>query len=487
MNNDIVSYLKEHSEGVSSKELAELFLKFKNPQETIANAAIYGLLSKDRRCFQGENKLWYLHKDALSNTTENLLQKTKFTSVFFLRSVAEPEKVLYTALWEISETPTFVWGSWLSDPAQFPADEKELLLNDEVDIPFDKNARGDYYERICTEISNSVLILRSYNDFIFLSNICTMMGVCLTDDTILLSDLLQCSSYQIPGRFTLEKMFQIVLGSTHTPSNAFKQSLVYAECLSEIIRTMLASGIKTLDDIENSVNVGFDNTEYFKNKVFSENDILKQSSGPGVYGFKNKEGIYIYIGKSKNLRRRLMGYFKPTNESVQKIEKIRSDSYDMVTYRCGSELEALLYEYRLIKKHNPALNSKMEIQEQKGVFKPIDDCILILPHSQKEKLLSFWFRKEQKVMIRTLDAHWKNDEVLLNDMNVFFFSDKLLPDNQDFPELEIATRWVKKQTGGFEVIPVSRYGEVSEILIALKCVWNEFEKKSLKVPELEIK
>ncbi len=75
---------------------------------------------------------------------------------------------------------------------------------------------------------------------------------------------------------------------------------------------------------------------------------------PGSYQFKNKDGIIIYVGKAKNLKKRVTSYFvgshnAKTSRLVMNIEKIEY----IVT---NSELDALLLELNLIKKYNPRYN-----------------------------------------------------------------------------------------------------------------------------------
>lgn len=75
---------------------------------------------------------------------------------------------------------------------------------------------------------------------------------------------------------------------------------------------------------------------------------------PGSYQFKNKEDIVIYVGKAKNLKKRVTSYFvgshnAKTSRLVMNIESIEY----IVT---NSELDALLLELNLIKKYNPRYN-----------------------------------------------------------------------------------------------------------------------------------
>ena len=75
---------------------------------------------------------------------------------------------------------------------------------------------------------------------------------------------------------------------------------------------------------------------------------------PGCYLMKNAEGTVIYVGKAKNLKRRVNSYFLPNRnaKTAALVEKIVNIEY-VIT---GNEYEALVLENNLIKKYNPHYN-----------------------------------------------------------------------------------------------------------------------------------
>ena len=75
---------------------------------------------------------------------------------------------------------------------------------------------------------------------------------------------------------------------------------------------------------------------------------------PGCYLMKDINGIIIYVGKSKNLKNRLSSYFKSSHTG--KTACLVRDIYDFEYIITSSELEALLLEINLIKKHDPKYN-----------------------------------------------------------------------------------------------------------------------------------
>ena len=75
---------------------------------------------------------------------------------------------------------------------------------------------------------------------------------------------------------------------------------------------------------------------------------------PGSYQMKNKDGVIIYVGKAKNLQRRLRSYFTRTVTGKTKMLVEDIDDFDYIV--TSSELESLILEITLIKKYDPKYN-----------------------------------------------------------------------------------------------------------------------------------
>ena len=83
---------------------------------------------------------------------------------------------------------------------------------------------------------------------------------------------------------------------------------------------------------------------------------------PGVYLFKDSQGHIIYIGKAKNLKNRVKSYFQKSNQKTHSAKTIVlvKNIKDFETIIVNSEVEALLLENRLIKKHKPKYNISLK-------------------------------------------------------------------------------------------------------------------------------
>ena len=78
-------------------------------------------------------------------------------------------------------------------------------------------------------------------------------------------------------------------------------------------------------------------------------------NAPGVYQYFDKNDVIIYVGKAKNLKKRVSSYFTKTHDSGKTrvlVKKIRSIKHIVV----NTESDALLLENNLIKKYKPRYN-----------------------------------------------------------------------------------------------------------------------------------
>ncbi|MBM7624167.1 excinuclease ABC subunit UvrC [Sporohalobacter salinus] len=93
-------------------------------------------------------------------------------------------------------------------------------------------------------------------------------------------------------------------------------------------------------------------------------DIEKQldnlPDASGVYLMKNKAGEVIYVGKAKSLRKRVRSYFQKSRNHSFKTKALvkRIDDIDYII--TDSEVEALILEATMIKKHNPKFNIRLK-------------------------------------------------------------------------------------------------------------------------------
>lgn len=103
--------------------------------------------------------------------------------------------------------------------------------------------------------------------------------------------------------------------------------------------------------IDSSINPNIDRIA-MRLKTIPEN--------PGVYQHLDAEGKVIYVGKARNLQRRVSSYFSHYDDKSAKIKMLVRNIYDIRVTVVASEVDALLLENSLIKRYQPRYNSMLK-------------------------------------------------------------------------------------------------------------------------------
>lgn len=90
-----------------------------------------------------------------------------------------------------------------------------------------------------------------------------------------------------------------------------------------------------------------------------EEKLKEIPSAPGVYLHKDQAGKIIYVGKAKNLRSRVRSYFR-ARPFDRKTEALVGQIFDLEFIVTDNEVEALILEASLVKKHKPRYNIKLQ-------------------------------------------------------------------------------------------------------------------------------
>jgi excinuclease ABC subunit C len=85
---------------------------------------------------------------------------------------------------------------------------------------------------------------------------------------------------------------------------------------------------------------------------------------PGVYLMKDDKGRIIYVGKAKKLRNRVRSYFNSSAEGNPKTLRLRANIVDIEVIVTETEVQALITEETLIKRHQPFYNINLKDDKQ---------------------------------------------------------------------------------------------------------------------------
>ena len=101
-------------------------------------------------------------------------------------------------------------------------------------------------------------------------------------------------------------------------------------------------------------------------------DLSKVPPSPGCYLYKNSQGQIIYIGKAKDLKKRVSQYFNSQEKDPKTQALVENiDSVEFIV--TNTEVEALILENNLIKKHNPKYNIDLRDSKRYAYIKITDE------------------------------------------------------------------------------------------------------------------
>lgn len=440
----IVEYLKDKKQS-SSIDIAERFLKFKSPNEKMAEIPVSGVMKGIEGVNKNENGFWY-YDSLLVKKRKKLISCYNWYVVTL--SLSNDNKVICVSVSILGhEKNCDVF--WLKNPDETP-EEMQVMLRSNSDKAFLSTA--DSVNNIYNYIRNGVLIVTSYKELGYLKKVLNYFSYYLPDESFLLSDFINITKIK---KDSIEELYKQFYNEAIVTSSAKDKNIVFNLVLKSLFDKMDELEIKNIEDIikfEKDKNL-FAEWQNLKMKM---SEIIDSPKNPGVYGFLGEDKKFLYIGKAKNLQKRLLSYFRLSDESPSKLKKLRENAYDLVINNCGSELESLLYEQRLILKHQPSLNRKIEINERKGEYKYIEDSVLLLPHHEKDKIVSIWIRKDQKIRMLSIDRTNFGDTIG-KQLNSFFYEEQLKAEPTDFQELEIVNRWISQNRDNLNIIYSNRF------------------------------
>jgi DNA polymerase-3 subunit epsilon len=138
--------------------------------------------------------------------------------------------------------------------------------------------------------------------------------------------------------------------------------------------TAILFGMLIKADLENVISGSLDKAskEQALPPHLSKNYIDRLPSNPGVYYFKDQKGKVIYIGKAKNLKKRVLSHFTGNNITKQRqefLKNIHNIDYEI----CGTELMAFILEATEIKRLWPENNKALKRFEQKYALYEFED------------------------------------------------------------------------------------------------------------------
>lgn len=388
MRDKIYAYLKSQESGATSSELVEQVLKIKGASPGVSETLIQTAVAGDRRLTVDKHHRWKIAERGgtpfpeaefvlLSIVTVDTAERSKTlveVSAQKLRNDTITDRLhlcIHPGLTDVSSLhlpPDFVQAIKGGVSGEKAASALAHFFGEAVLVGYD----------IQTAIHQINKMLNTFHKTLENPSLCLRY---LTKK--LMPALQQKSLSDIASYFKLP-----VLDIRRTE----KEIDTIADIFSRYKDLLKEQGFGTVEEVLEFQHPHIEDIDFSK-YAFDKYFLLSIPQKPGVYTMKDKHGSVIYLGKAKNLRARVSSYFWNTADRLQKITDLLRDVHRIEYEVTGSELAAMLMEYRLIQQYRPRLNQQLEVHERPARYGKLRNFIAILP-SSTEKSLELFFARE---------------------------------------------------------------------------------------------
>jgi hypothetical protein len=242
----------------------------------------------------------------------------------------------------------------------------------------------------------------------------------------------------------------------------------WMEALQQVISRLAEQGIHGPAALQNWLTQPAAATD-FSALGFDRADLLAVPEQPGVYCFRDRSGQLLYVGKSKNLRRRILSYFQPGSAGRTRKRFLLTKIHSFEYHSLRSDLEALVSESRLIQKLEPALNVQQSVRSPQAGYFAVNPAIALFPCPDRENVLELWClcpgrRARQLVFDGTAKGLHRTRQVLAR---IYGKPVRRRKTRQDGESLLVAS-WLHRNRQAANWIDVQKLGDIEEILRQLQ-------------------
>ena len=388
MQDKIYAYLKSQKSGATSDELVQQVLRIKGASPGISEKLIRTALAGDRRFISDEHYYWKAVEKCTTPLTE-----AKFVLLSFLSvdTVKRKKTIIEISAQKLTGNTITERFHVIINPNSLvlPAGNitADLLQEIKKGFPEDKAART-----LSSFLENATIVGYDIQSCVNQLNLTLDKFDETIENPFLCLRLL--TEKRIPELHpkSLNNIAAFLKISVTDIQRTENEVNIISEIFHRFLELMNENGINTIEEALEFQCPYIDYVD-FSRYTFDKYFLWAIPQEPGIYKMKNKHGEIIYVGKAKNLKARINSYFWNNRERLQKITDLLNNIYSIEYKETGSELTALLTEFRLIKQFHPRLNQQLEVHERTARYGNLKNFIIVLP-SPLEKCLELFFVHE---------------------------------------------------------------------------------------------
>jgi hypothetical protein len=203
---------------------------------------------------------------------------------------------------------------------------------------------------------------------------------------------------------------------------------------------------------------------------------------PGVYVLKNRAEDIIYVGKSRNLKRRVKSYFTPAALRDPKVRRIHEQLHAFEVIATSNEVEALLLEMRLIRDFRPPINLQEEVHEQPGAYGRKWNCVLLVPGLERTAVDLYFLHAGSFVAQAAAPLGQPAGKRLRSKVKSIYFGGRKRSRRAQEPwETEIVSRWLSANRNRLNFVDVDEAGSCETVIERLSAYLQDPDRLARKI------
>jgi predicted GIY-YIG superfamily endonuclease len=442
MHERIFEFLAKSDKAISADRILLEVLKLESPNCLAAHKVLKGILAKDRRFHHTRTGLWWVSRRGPDEQIKDL----DLAAVLFLEGTRTPERFVRGALY-VPQTGTL----------------KEFTLSGLV------NSTDRHLLRLARDEAELHLLftwspadLRLWNWLLRHEQLREWAG-----QTLYLGALAARVLPSLPERLRPADLASRLDLSPPDQEQPTAMARYLGSCLVQLMQRV-PEGCRTGAELQQWIAAGEPKVD-FSRFSFGPDFLRSLPESSGVYVMRGSGGAAIYVGKARNLRRRVRSYFTARAARNRKVARLHEQLYSLEYLATSSEVDALLLEVRLIRDLRPAINLQVEVHERPEYYGKTRNLILLV-RNQKNGQAQLYFLREGSFVARVGARPGKKltKRVRERVRSVYFTASSGEAQGREPWEMEIVSTWLRSEWRRLNLLDIDEAGSYDTVLKRLE-------------------
>ena len=327
----------------------------------------------------------------------------------------------------------------------------------------------DIFSTICSGIENHLLIVWSSRELRLWNSLLRLIGrEAWQGDTLYLRSLAIRALKRPPSNLQPEDLASELGLSPPDEERPLSLIQYLNECRSLLLERIPAEFNQDYDSFSKWIH-GREAAVDFSRFAFGPGFLRQLPSASGVYMMMDFRGKILYVGKSRNLRRRVSSYFRPGALSQHKIAKIHAHLHSIEILRTDNEMEALLMEMRMIKDFRPPINLQTEVHYRQDARDEGRNLLLFVADAEQKGVNIYLFHNGVFAGRHSASLGRPTPRRLQEKLESLFFTQGRGRGRRgEIWEKEIVSRWFKANQRRLNYLDVDEVADFTALLERLR-------------------